>query len=302
MSMQGKSVLITGATQGIGKAAAIAIAKQGAQVSIVARDPVRAEVARGEIAAAGGSDNVEVYIANLASLVDIQRVAKEYRAKHTRLDVLINNAGAVFSERKLSPEGFELTFATNHLGYFLMTQELLPLLETRGSSRVVGGEASASESGFARIVNVASDAHKGMKLDLDDLQSEKSYFSFKAYGRSKLANILFTRELARRLQGSKVTANSLHPGIISSGFGSGNGGLWDFLLGIGRVFMISSEKGARTTVYLATSPEVEGVSGKYFSKCKPTNPTTAAQDDVTAKKLWEMSEQLIASKLGTAAA
>ena len=280
MSMQGKTVLITGATQGIGKAAAIAIAKLGAQVSIVARDPARAEVARGEIAAAGGSDNVEVYIANLASLADIRRVAQEYRAKHGKLDVLINNAGAVFAERKLSPEGLELTFATNHLGYFLLTSELLPLLQASTPSR---------------IVNVASDAHVGAKLDFGDLQNAKSYFSFRAYGRSKLANILFTRELSRRLQGTGVTANALHPGVISSGFGNGNGGWWDFMMSIGRVFMISPEKGARTTVYLATSPEVEGVSGKYFAKQKQKQPSAAAQDDVSAKKLWEASEAMVAA-------
>jgi NAD(P)-dependent dehydrogenase (short-subunit alcohol dehydrogenase family) len=287
MSMQGKAVLISGATQGIGKAAAIAIAKMGAQVSIIARDPVRAEVARGEIAAAGGSDNVEVYVGNLASLADIRRVAAEYRAKHQRLDVLINNAGAFFTERHLSPDGYELTFATDHLNYFLLTQELLPLLK-----------ASAP----ARIVNVASDAHRmGITgLDFADLQAEKSFAGFKVYGRAKLANILFTRELARRLQGTGVTANSLHPGVIASGFGKGNSALWDFVFRLGGVFMTTPEKGARTTVYLATSPEVEGVSGQYFAKSKATKPSAAAQDDAAAKKLWDVSEQLVAAKKAAA--
>lgn len=282
MSMQGKSVLISGATQGIGKIAALELAKLGAQVSIIARDPVRAEVARGEIAAAGGNDNVEVYIANLASLADIRRVAQEYRAKHKRLDVLINNAGAVFMDRRLSPDGFELTFATNHLGYFLLTKELLPLLKT---------------SAPARVVNVASDAHKGMQLDFTDLQSQKRFIGLKTYGRSKLANILFTRELARQLQGTGVTANSLHPGFVASSFGNGNGKLWDIIMRIAMLFAITPAKGAETTVYLASSPDVDAVSGKYFSKKKVVSPTEAAQDDVSAKKLWEVTEQLIASKL-----
>ena len=274
--MNGKTVIITGANQGIGKASAIALGKMGAKLVIVCRNAEKARAAVKEIEEAGAKD-VELLVGDMASQKDIRRIADEFKAKHDRLDVLLNNAGVLVTSRRTTVDGIEETFAINHLGYFLLTNLLLDVLK---------------KSAPARIVNVSSEAHRNAKMHWDDLQFESGYGSFAAYGQSKLANILFTRELAKRLEGTKVTANCLHPGVIASGFGQTYGGFMSFVIKIAHPFMITPEKGARTQVWLASSPDVEGISGKYFDKCAEKRPNKAAQEEAAPKRLWEISEQL----------
>ena len=201
----------------------------------------------------------------------MKRVAGEIAAAEPRIDVLINNAGALFGHRQVTEDGLELTFATNHMSYFVLTQGLLKSLQSAAPSRVI---------------NTSSDAHKGAKLDFNDLQSANKYRGFPVYGRSKLANILFTSELARRLAGTGVAANSLHPGFVATRFGDQSGGFFSYVVRAAKVFAISPEKGAETIIYLASSDEVTNVSGKYFYKCCPATPTKEAQDDESAKRLW----------------
>ena len=276
--MQGKTVLVTGANQGIGKATAIALAAKGAHVVLVARSAEKGRAALAEVQAAGNA-GAELVVGDLSSQEQVRRVAAELKAAHARLDVLVNNAGVYVPERHVTVDGLEETFALNHLGYFLLTRELLPLLQATPG---------------ARIVNVSSEAHRGAKMHWDDLQLERTgYRGFKAYGQSKLANVLFTYELARRLEGTGVTANCLHPGVIGSGFGQTYGGALSVLVKIARPFMLTPEDGARTSVYLASSPEVEGVTGKYFSKCKPVKSNAVSYDLQSQQKLWSLSEQLL---------
>lgn len=276
--MQEKTVVVTGANQGIGKAAAVALAAKGARVILVARNREKGERARAEVDAAGAG-GAELVVADLSSQAEVRRAAAEIKAKHDRLDVLVNNAGVFVPERHTTADGLEETFALNHLGYFLLTRELLDLLK---------------ESGPSRIVNVSSEAHRGARMHWDDLQFERTkYGGFKVYGQSKLANVLFTYELARRLEGTKVTANCLHPGVIGSGFGQTYGGAMSVLVKIARPFMLTPEEGARTTVHLASSPDVEGVSGKYFSKCKPVRSNPLSYDEQSQHKLWALSEELV---------
>lgn len=279
--MKGKTCLITGATSGIGKATAVELARRGATVVMVGRDQARSEAAVADVKAQGGNQDVHLLLADLSSQASIRKLAADFQARWDRLHVLVNNAGGLFLSRSVTVDGIESTFAVNHLAYFLLTSLLLPVLK-----------ASAP----ARIVNVASDAHRGTSLDFTDLQGEKSFGGWRIYGQSKLANILFTSELARRLAGTGVTANCLHPGVVSSGLGRHNGTFFKYLYAIGSIFMITPEKGARTTVYLATSPQVEGVTGKYFKNSKETQPTKEAQDTETARRLWEVSEQMTAPR------
>jgi NAD(P)-dependent dehydrogenase (short-subunit alcohol dehydrogenase family) len=274
--MQGKVCLITGGSRGIGQAAAIDLAGMGAQVVIVARDPERGAATVTRIERETGQ-TAGVIVADLSSLEGVRQVAQEYRAQYGRLDVLVNNAGAVFSQRSLTVDGFERTFALNHLAYFLLTNLLIDLLRADAPSR---------------IVNVSSAAHQGAVLDFDDLQSEQKYAGFRAYGRSKLANILFTHELARRLEGTGVTANCLHPGVVATGFNRNNGLLMRLGMTIARPFLISAEKGAQTIVYLASSPEVEGVTGEYFVNCTATTSSPVSYDDEAARRLWDVSASL----------
>jgi NAD(P)-dependent dehydrogenase (short-subunit alcohol dehydrogenase family) len=279
--MHGKTVVITGSNQGIGKAAAVALAAKGARVVLVARNRDKGEAARAEVEAAG-QGGAELVVADLSSQSEVRRAAAEIKAKHDRLDVLVNNAGVFVPERHVTADGLEETFALNHLGYFLFTRELLDLLKASGPSR---------------IVNVSSEAHRGARMHWDDLQFEREgYRGFKAYGQSKLANVLFTYELARRLEGSSVTANCLHPGVIGSGFGQTYPGALSVLVKIARPFMLTPQEGARTTVHLASSPEVEGVSGKYFSKCKPAKSNAVSYDVQSQQKLWALSEELVKAR------
>jgi len=276
-TMQGKVVLVTGATNGIGRVAARELARRGATTWVVARDRKRGEETLEEIRRVTASQRLGLLVADLSSQQEVRRLAGEVKAGNDRLHVLINNAGAIFAERQVSPDGLELTFALNHLGYFLLTRLLLPLLEAGAPSR---------------IVNVSSAAHQGATMDFDDLLGEQGYSSWKAYGQSKLANILFTKELARRLEGKRVTANALHPGVVATGFGRNNGGLWGGLFKVAAPLLSTPDKGAKTSVYLASSPEVEGVSGKYFAASREKTPSPAARDDAAARRLWELSEQM----------
>ena len=281
-SMDGKTVIITGGNSGIGKAAAVELAKAGARVVITARNEQRGTAAVAEIAAASGSSAVELSLFDLGDLSSVRTGAADLLERCPRIDVLLNNAGLILTERTLSADGYEATFAINHLGPFLLTDLL--------RQRLV-------DSAPSRIVNVSSTAHSYARhgMVFDDLMAERSYHQMEVYGRSKLANILFTAELAKRLAGTGVTANSLHPGAVATGYAR-DGDTSGFLAwGVKVIAPVSltPEKGARTSVYLCSSPEVEGVTGKYFTKCREKRPSAKARDEAAAARLWEVSEQLI---------
>jgi len=277
--LSGKVCLITGATSGIGRAAAEAIAACGPTLYLVGRDQARTAQAAEEIASATGNDKIEVLIGDLAVQHDVHQVAGEFLATRRPLHLLFNNAGVVMLRREETVDGFETTFAVNHLAYFLLTNLLLDRLR---------------ESAPARIVNTASGAHaySGGRLDFDDLQNRKSYASMKVYAQSKLANILFTRELARRLEGSGVTVNCFHPGFVGSNLAVNNGAIARVVMRALRPFARSNDKGAETGIYLCTSPAVEGQSGSYFYNKKPAWPKSYAQNDEDAARLWAESEKM----------
>jgi retinol dehydrogenase-12 len=280
-NIEGKQVLVTGASRGIGRATVLGLAKLGANLSLLVRNREAGEKVVEEVRASGSKSRTDLFVADLSSLAEVRRVAKEYTGKHDRLDVLINNAGAINMDREVTADGFERTFATNHLAYFLITEQLLDVIK---------------KSAPARIINVASEAHRSAKLDFDDLmQKKRSYAGFNAYCNSKLANILFTKELSKRLEGANVTVNALHPGVIASGFGRNNKGVFGFIMrNLAGPFLGSEESGARTSVYLASSPEVEGKTGLYWKSCKENEPTKDARDAAMATRLWKVSEELIA--------
>ena len=278
-SMAGRVCLVTGATNGIGLEACKALAQQGATLVMVGRDAARGEAALQQVRAGAPQASVELLLADLSKQQDVRRLAQQFQARHAQLHVLLNNAGVILEQRQVTEDGLEATFATNHLAYFLLTKLLLPTL---------------LQSGSARVVNVASEAHRRARLDLEDLQSERGYSGWRAYSNSKLANILFTLSLAQRLRGTQVTANSLHPGVVSSGFALNNTGLTARFYKLFAPLLTTSEKGAETSVYLASSPEVEGVSGEYFKRCRRARPSRAAQDAALAEKLWVKSAQLTA--------
>lgn len=276
--MKGKNILITGGTSGIGFETAKAIAAKGANVFIVGRDKARTEQAVKDLVAATGNDHIKYFLANFSSLKSVRELATRVKNETPVLDVLVNNAGGVFPEFKLNEDGLEMTIATNHFAYFLLTNLLLDLIKK-------------AEAG--RIVNVASDSHYQGKLDFESFTADKGYFIMKAYGQSKLANVLFTQELAERLKGTNVTANSLHPGVVKTNIGNKSANWYSGLAWtlFSRLGGISVEDGAKTSVYLATSPEVSGVTGKYFTKCKQKEPSKLTFDKALQKKLWEVSEQ-----------
>ena len=273
--MKGKTVVATGATSGIGEAAALALAGLGAKIVLVARDRARADATLRKLEAKAPGLGHRVHIADLSSMAETRKAGETIAATEPRIDVLINNAGALFSDRRVTSEGLELTFALNHMAYFVLTEALREKLI-----------ASAP----ARIVSTSSTAHQGARLDFNDLQSANGYGGLKTYGRSKLANILFTRELSRRLAGTGVTANCFHPGVVATRFGDSSGGWAASLFPLLRPFFISPEKGADTLVYLASSPAVGTTTGEYFAKRKIVQPSTAARDEAAAKRLWEASE------------
>ncbi len=277
--MKGKICLVTGGTNGIGRATAQALAQMGATVVIVGRDAQKAARVSEQIRIATGNQKADWLLADLSSQQDIRRLATEFKSKYSQLHVLLNNAGGTFNTRQLSVDGIEMTFALNHLAYFLLTNLLLDTIK-----------ASAP----ARIINVSSGAHTGGKIDFDNLQGERSYTSFAPYANSKMANILFTTELARRLEGTGVTVNTLHPGLTSTGFGKNNPGLLMNIMGaVIPLIARSPEKGAQTSIYLASSPEVHSISGKYFVDCKVTQPAPAATDRAVAKQLWDISAEMV---------
>jgi NAD(P)-dependent dehydrogenase (short-subunit alcohol dehydrogenase family) len=265
-------VVLTGATRGIGRAAAIELARRGAEVALVGREPERVATVARDAAAAGGGAPVHQHVAELMLMSEVRRLAEELQNAYEHIDVLANNAGALFASRKVTSEGLEQTFALNHLAPFLVTNLLRDRLE--------GG----------RVVTTASDAHTGGRLDLDDLQSERSYSAMRVYGTSKLCNILFTRELARRAP--ELHANCFHPGVVRTGFGKNDNGIWKLLTTIGGPFMRSPERGARSLVWLALSDDAAPLTGEYVVDEKVATPSAAARDDTLARELWERSAGL----------
>jgi NAD(P)-dependent dehydrogenase (short-subunit alcohol dehydrogenase family) len=274
--LEGRTVLVTGATNGIGRVTARELARAGARVLLVARDASRGAAAAREIREVSERDP-DVLVADLSSRAEVVGLAREVRDRTARLDLLVNNAGAIFAGREVSAEGVEMTFALNHLAYFLLTLELLDLLQAAPG---------------ARIVNLSSSAHERARIDWDDLQGERAYSGWKAYGQSKLANVLFTRELARRLGGRDVAVNAVHPGAVATGWGRNLPGILGKAIALGAPLLRSPEKGARTTLHVATSPRLRGVTGKYFSDCRERTPSKAARDDAAALRLWQISEAM----------
>jgi retinol dehydrogenase 14 len=275
--MDGKVCLITGATSGIGKATAMGLANMGANVVMVGRDRGRGEAALAEIKEKSANASVDLMLADVSSQEEIHRLADEIKEAYPRLDVLINNAGVIRSKRITSADGIETTFAVNHLAYFLLTNLLLDVLKASAPSR---------------IVNVASGEQRNGTIDFDDLQGEKGYKGAKAYSQSKLATVLFTYELARRLKGTGVSANCLHPGVVGTNLGSGVSGVFGYMVRALTPLMKSPEKGAETSIYLASSPEVEGLSGRYFVKKDEARSTDVSYDKRLARRLWEVSAEL----------
>jgi NAD(P)-dependent dehydrogenase (short-subunit alcohol dehydrogenase family) len=281
--MDGRTCVITGASSGIGRAASVALAGLGATVVLVCRDRGRGESAMAEVAAAATGGKPVLELADLASLEQVRGLADRL-GELPRVDVLVNNAGVVLGTRQLTVDGLEHTIALNHLVPFLLTNLLLGKLQ-----------ASAP----ARVVTVTSVAHRGARLELDDLQLERRYLPMLAYANSKLANILFTSELAARLDGTGVTANCVHPGTVRTGFGRSGSGSLRLGMGIARPFLRSAQAGARTVVYLASSPDVAGQSGGYYVSCKRRTPAAAARDAQTARRLWDISARLTSLEAAT---
>ncbi len=277
-----KTALVTGATNGIGKVTALELAKLGWRVLMTSRDPAKGQKVLEEIRTQSGNNALELYVGDLSSMADVRRIALEVRAKHATLDALVNNAGGVFSERKTTVDGFEYTFAFNHLSYFLLTNLLLPNLKAAPDARVVSVSSSANSMG---------------KMRWDDLEFKKGYADFPVYNQSKLMNVLFSNALSRRLRGTRVTSNSLHPGIVKTGFGQEMNGLTKVVLSVFQFFAITPEKGAQTSLYLATSSAVDGVTGQYFDNKKQGRANPIAYDEATQDRLWNLSEKLVAKWL-----
>ena len=272
--MTGKVCIVTGANTGIGKETALGLARLGATVVMVCRDRERGEAAQREIKQKSGNSNVDLMLCDFSSQNSIRQFVRDFTERHNRLDVLVNNAGVVLRQHSMTEDGLESTFAINHLGYFLVTNLLLDVLK---------------KSAPSRVVNVASTAHKYGKLDISGWPTGRNYSSFGAYANSKLANVLFTYELARRLKGSGVTANCLHPGGVGTNLFRG---LPAFMQTLIKLVTISPERGARTSIFLASSPEVEGVTGKYFARSKQQQSSVASRDEEAANILWEVSAEL----------
>jgi len=275
--MESKVVLITGGTSGIGRAAATALAAMGAEVVVTGRSRERGELAVEEIRDTSGNARVSLMLADLAVQAEVRGLAEEFRERYDRLDVLVNNAGIIQSKRTETPDGIELTLAVNHLAPFLLTNLLLDLLK---------------KSAPSRIITVSSEARRGAKIDFEDLQSERRYRPFKVYGMTKLANILFTYELAERLEGTGVVANSLHPGGVNTNFGNNNRSFGTLIFRAFKPFMRTPEQGADTVVYLAVSPEAGKMTGRHLTDRKVVFSFDDPHDEVVQKRLWEVSEAL----------
>jgi retinol dehydrogenase 12 len=284
-TMQGKVCLVTGGTSGIGLVTVRELARQGARVILVGRSREKCDAVVRQVQSETGNQSVEALLADLSIQQQVHDLARQFRERSPRLDVLVNNAGGMWLERQLSADGIEMTVAVNHMAYFLLTELLLDTLR-----------ASAP----ARIVNVSSEAHRKADLDFDNLQGERGYSGWQQYCRSKLMNLLFTYELAGKLQGTNVTANALHPGWVYTGFGTNNGVKGTAFHLLSWLFAIGPEKGARTTIYLATSPNVAGVNGKYFEREKEVRSSAASYDSAAGRRLWDWSEQLSRERPATA--
>jgi NAD(P)-dependent dehydrogenase (short-subunit alcohol dehydrogenase family) len=274
--MHGKVCMVTGAASGIGAVTAQALAQQGASVILVDRSAAKGVIVLEQIERLTGNTALEFMRVDLSSQKEIHQLVQQFTSGHRHLHVLVNNAGAMFAERRESVDGIEMTFALNYLGYFLLTNLLLDTLK-----------ASAP----ARIINTSSRSHARAMINFDDLESRSGYKGLSAYAHSKLAIVLFTYELARRLEGTGVMVNALHPGIVATNFAMKSGGVIGLVMRLFRPFFVSPEQGAQTGIYLATSPEVEGVTGKYFVKCKAVPSSPASYDTATARRLWEVSEK-----------
>jgi len=268
--------MVTGGNSGVGKETAVGLASLGGNVVIVCRNKNKGEAAWAEVKAKSGNENIHLMLADLSSLKSVRDLADAFKSKYDKLNVLVNNAGEILSRRHVTVDGLERTFSSNHLGHFLLTNLLLDVIR---------------DSAPARILNITSEAHRGAKIHFDDLQGEKNYSAFRAYGQAKLANVLFTYELAKKLEGT-VTANCLHPGVVRTGFGHDDSGLMSLVIWIASPFFMSAEKAARAVTKLATSHELESLSGKYFSKVKEARSSEESYDEETARHLWRVSEEL----------
>ncbi len=277
-TLQEKICLVTGSTSGIGKVTVLELAKRGASVVLVSRSRAKGEATQTETKQATGNQHVELLVADLSVLENVRKLATEFQRTHDRLHLLVNNAGCAYPRRTLTSDGFEATLAVNYLVPFLLTELLLDTLK-----------ASAP----ARIINVSSAQHAIASIEFDNLQGERKFGNLRSYGQAKLAVLLWTYELARRLEGTGVTVNALHPGVTASNFVDGMSGPAALAMKLGKPFLLTSEQGAQTTIYLATSPEVEGVSGKYFVKSHETKSSSRSYDQAVGARLWEMTEQLI---------
>jgi NAD(P)-dependent dehydrogenase (short-subunit alcohol dehydrogenase family) len=276
--MKDKVVLITGGTAGIGEVTARSLAGMGATTVIVGRNPEKTAAVAQQIRSTTGNERVNYLIADLSSQKQIRKLAEDFQRDYKRLDVLVNNAGAIFMKRELSVDGIEMTFALNHLSYFLLTHLLLDMLVA---------------SKPARVINVSSEGHRNTRLNFADLQNERGYTSWKTYGQSKLANLYFTYGLAATLDESGVTANALHPGFVATNFGKSNGGIFHSLFSLIQVAAITPEEGAQTSIYLASSPQVEGVTAKYFVKNQAVPSSANSYDMSAARKLWDCSLEMV---------
>ena len=275
--MAGKICLVTGATSGIGRFTALGLARLGATVVVGGRSPERCSETVDWIKEETGNPSVQHILADLSSQQEVRGLATEFKERFSRLDVLVNNAGAIMLSRRISVDGIELSYALNHLSYFILTNLLLDVLES---------------SAPARIINVSSSSHRRSNINFDDLQGQRRYGGYRAYAQSKLANVLFTYELARRLEGTGVTANVLHPGLVATNFLANNGAWGRFLCFLMHLRAINAVKGAQTSIYLASSHEVEGVNGKYFEKSRSVRSSRASYDETTASRLWDVSAEL----------
>ena len=281
--MHGKVCIVTGAASGIGAVTAQALAQQGAAVILVDRNSEKGAITVNQIKQQTGNPAVEFMWADLSAQKEIRQLVQQFKSRYQRLDVLVNNAGAIFRQRQETVDGIEMTFALNYLGYFLLTNLLLDTIK-----------ASAP----ARIINVSSRSHARAQINFDDLQSRSSYRGLQAYAQSKLAIVLFTYELARRLEGTGVTVNALHPGVVATNFATNNRGVVGLSMRLFRLAFISPEQGAQTSIYLATSPEVEGVTGKYFVKQQAVPSSPASYDTATASRLWQVSAEMTGLPVG----
>jgi len=276
-NMNGKVCLVTGATDGIGKVSARVLAELGAKVIIVGRNPEKSAIVLAELRSISGNENIDLLMADLAVMQEVRDLAEQVISRYDRIDVLLNNAGGYFTKHEITSDGLEMTFALNHMSYFLLTNKLMELLKY---------------SAPARIVNVSSDAHYGVDIEFENLNGEQEYKAWKAYQKSKLANVLFTYELLKKVPGN-ITVNCLHPGFVATNFGHNNGGFFGPVLKIAqRISAINPEEGAKTSIFLCSAPEVKGVSGKYFYKCQPKTSSRESRNMDTGKRLWQISSDI----------